>query len=149
MCYKYKMNKTIEKEWIEFEKYHKNMYNIYFHIFCGFLYMTCLFVLANNYRYFLLALYSLMILFTTHSVIVALSIFSILFILVHVLYKYNISVTQLCLMFVAFYFLPDVSHYLTNEPAMLNLTTITPLTIFTNVFYLLPFSIMCLLPNAK
>lgn len=30
------MNTIIKKEFIEFEKYHKNIYNIYFHVLCGF-----------------------------------------------------------------------------------------------------------------
>ena len=35
----------IKEEFNDFEKYHKNKYNLYFHIFCGFIFMTFLFLL--------------------------------------------------------------------------------------------------------
>ena len=138
------MNTIIKKEFIEFDKYHKNIYNIYFHIICGFIYMTFLLLLSNNYSYILLILYSLLILFTIHKLIVSFIIFIGLFIMLNLVKKYKFKVEIIFLLFLLFYFLPDLSHYLSNEPSMLKINNITPLSLFTNIFYLLPFSIMSL-----
>jgi hypothetical protein len=138
------MNTIIKKEFIEFEKYHKNMYNIYFHIVCGFIFMTFLFLLSKNDSNLLLFLYSLLILFTIHNLFITFTIFIILFIIIYFIKKHKLINTNIFLLFLVFYFLPDLSHYLTNEPSMLNINNITPLSLFTNIFYLLPFSIMCL-----
>jgi hypothetical protein len=139
------MNTIIKKEFIEFEKYHKNMYNIYFHIVCGFIFMTFLFLLSKNDSNLLLFLYSLLILFTIHNLFITFTIFIILFIIIYFIKKHKLINTNIFLLFLVFYFLPDLSHYLTNETSMLNINNITPLSIFTNIFYLLPFSIMCIL----
>jgi hypothetical protein len=138
------MNKIIKKEFIEFEKHHKNIYNIYFHIVCGFIFMTFLFLLCNNYSNVLLIIYALLLLFTIHNLLITFIIFIILFFMVYIVKKYKFKTEIVFLLFLVFYFLPDLSHYLTNEPSMLNINNITPLSLFTNIFYLLPFSIMCL-----
>lgn len=138
------MNTIIKKEFIEFEKYHKNIYNIYFHLLCGFVFMTFLFLLSNNYSNVLLILYSFLILFTINNLLITFIIFSILFIMVYFIKKYKLKTSNMFLLFLVFYFLPDLSHYLTNESSMLNINNITFLSLFTNIFYLLPFSIMCL-----
>jgi hypothetical protein len=140
----YYMNTFIKKEFIEFEKYHKNIYNIYFHILCGFIFMTFLFLLSSNYSNTLVFLYSLLLLISINNLIVTFIIFIILFIMVYLVKKYKFNTLNIFLLFLVFYFLPDLSHYLTKEPSMLNLNNITPLSLFTNIFYLLPFSIMCL-----
>lgn len=138
------MNTIIKKEFIEFKKYHKNIYNIYFHVVCGFVFMTFLFLLSNNYSNSLLILYTLLILFTINNLLITFIIFSILFFMMFFIKKYKLKISNIFLLFLVFYFLPDLSHYLTNEPSMLNINNITPLSLFTNIFYLLPFSIMCL-----
>jgi hypothetical protein len=139
------MNKVIEKEFSEFEKYHKNVFNIYFHIVCGFIFMTFLFLLSNNYSYVILFLYSALILFTIQNLFITFVIFIILFIMIYFMKGFKMSILNKSIIFIIFYFLPDLSHYLTNEHSMLNINNITPLSLFTNIFYLLPFSIMCLL----
>jgi len=138
------MNTIIKKEFIEFEKYHKNIYNIYFHIVCGFIFMTFLFLLSNNYSIVLLILYSLLILFTINNLLITFIIFIILFVMVYFVKKYKLKKVTIFLLFLMFYFLPDLSHYLMSEPSMLNISNITPLSLFTNIFYLLPFSIVCI-----
>ena len=142
------MNSIIKKEFIEFEKYHKNRYNVYFHIICGFVFMTFLFMLSNNYSNVLLILYSFLILFTIHNLFITFIIFIILFGMIYFIRKYKLKKTTIFLVFLVFYFLPDLSHYLTNEPSMLNINNITLLSLFTNIFYLLPFSIIMALPNS-
>jgi hypothetical protein len=138
------IKKSIKKEFVEFEKYHKNVYNIYFHIFCGFIFMTFIFLLSKKYSYLLLILYSLLLLFTIDNILITFIIFIILFIMIHVTKKYKISIIKAFILFLVFYFLPDLSHFLTNEPSMLNINNITTFSVFTNIFYLLPFSIMCI-----
>ena len=120
------------------------MYNIYFHILCGFIFMTFLFLLSNKYNNILLFLYSILILVTIHNLLISFIIFIILFTMVNFINRYKIKKVNIFLLFLTFYFLPDLSHYLTNEPSMLNINNITPLSLFTNIFYLLPFSIMSL-----
>ncbi len=190
------MKSVIEKEFTEFKKYHKNINNIYFHIFCGFIYMTLLFLLFKEYSYILLFIYFLLILFTlsgcfeqkdkyvfpytdpgktiitqlpevawidedysennlktTKNIIISFIILIVLFVMIYCFKKYRIidslkfstnTNTKLIILFLIFYFLPELSHKLTKEPAMLNINNITPLSIFVNIFYLLPFSLMCL-----
>lgn len=139
------MNQIIKKEFSEFEKYHKDIFNIYFHIVCGFIFMSFLFLLSTNYSYVLLFLYSALLLFTIQNLFITFIIFIILFIMIYFIKGFKISILNKSIIFIIFYFLPDLSHYLTNEPSMLNINNITPLSLFTNIFYLLPFSIMCLL----
>jgi len=138
------MNTIIKKEFIEFENCHKNIYNIYFLVVCGIVFMTFLFLLSNNYSIVLLILYSLLILFTINNLFITFIIFIILFFMMHYIKKYKLKKVNIFLLFLVFYFLPDLSHYLTNEPSMLNINNITLLSLFTNIFFLLPFSIMCL-----
>jgi hypothetical protein len=138
------MDTIIKQELIEFKKYHKNVYNIYFHILCGFVFMSCLLLLSKNYMNVFAVLYSLLIAVTTHNIFVALIICVGLVILVYFMSKLNLTAINTFLLFLVFYFLPDISHYFTNEPSMLNMNNITPISLFTNVFYLLPFSFMSL-----
>jgi len=138
------MNNIIKKEFVEFTQYHKNVYNIYFHILCGFIFMAFLFLSSKNYSTLGLIVYSLLLLITLHNLFIVFAIFIILFIMIWFLKKCKLSCVNAFLLFLVFYFLPDLSHYLTNEPSMLSITNITPLSVFTNIFYLLPFSIMCL-----
>lgn len=139
------MNIIIKKEFVEFKTYHKNIYNLVFHILCGFIFMTFLFLLSENYSNILLFIYSLLLLFTIHNLLITFIIFIILFITVRFVNKYKFKTVNIFLLFLVFYFLPDLTHYLTNEPSVLNMNNITPLSLFTNVFYLLPFSIMCVI----
>ena len=142
------MNTIIKKEYVEFEKYHKNIYNIYFHIVCGFIFMTFLFLLFNNYKYIILIIYSLLILFTIKNLFITFIILVILLNMIYFINKYKFNIKIIFLLFLVFYFLPDLSHFLTNEPSMLNINKISPLSLFTNIFYLLPFSLMSL-SNSK
>jgi hypothetical protein len=134
----------VKKEFVDFEKYHKNIYNIYFHIFCGFIFMTLLFLLSNKYSNILLIIYSLLLLFTIHNILITSIIFVILFIMIYFTKKYRLSTKNLFLLFLVFYFLPDVSHYLTNEPSQLNINNISIYNIVINTIYFIPFSIFCL-----
>lgn len=136
------MSMAIKEELVEFKKYHKNIYNVLFHILCGFVYMAC--IMENKYHMHLLVLYTLLILFTINDILLTTVIFVVLLIMIYLLQKCNISSKKLCMGFILFYFLPELSHYVTNEPTVLNVNNITPLNVFINIFYLLPFSIKSL-----
>lgn len=136
------MNQSIKDELQEFKHYHKNRYNIYFHIFCGCIYMAALCLLFKKYHYIALIIYGILLLLTLNNVTTTISIFIILMAIITIGSSYNISTLHLGVLFIIFYFLPDLSHYLTNEPTVLSIDTITPFTLFTNIFYLLPFSIL-------
>lgn len=142
------MNKIIKKEFLEFEKYHKNIYNVYFHIVCGFIFMSFLFLLFKNYSNVVLILYSLLIFLTINNLLITFIIFIILFLMVYLVNKYKFRTEIIFLLFLTFYCLPDLSHHLANEPSVLNINNITLLSSFTNIFYLLPFSFMILF-NSK
>ena len=138
----------IKQEFIEFQNSHKNIYNISFHILCGFMYMSLLLSLSKKYKNSLLIMYVLLIFFLFHNIFLTFVIFIILFALLCFINKYKLSLTNLFLLFLLFYFLPEFSHFLTNEHTVLDINNITPLSLFTNIFSLLPFSLMCLF-NSK
>lgn len=135
----------IRKEFDEFDKYHKNKYNLIFHVICGFCFMSSLFLLTNDLS---LIMYTLLLFLTISELKISVAIFIVLFTMVKLLKNYNFSTKAKLLSFLTFYFLPDLSHYLTNEPTMLNISDVTPLSAFTNIFYLLPFSITCLFKSS-
>lgn len=139
------MNEILKKELIQFKLFHKNSFNVYFHILCGFIFMTCLLLISNKYSYLLLVIYSLIILFTLNDIIVSFIIFTILFVLLCYIKNKNLTKQNILYLFLFFYFLPELSHYLTNEPTVLNINNVTPLTLILNIFYLLPFSLKILI----
>jgi hypothetical protein len=138
----------IKKEYNEFKLYHRNKYNISFHIFCGITYMSLFFILFNKKKNVILGLYLLLLLFTVSNIYIVILLSLILILTVNII-SLNISKKSslnkyIFGLIILFYFLPDLSHYLTREKTVMNINNITPFTIFINIFYLLPFSLMCL-----
>ena len=128
----------IERRKEEFQKYHKNIYNILFHLFCGLVYMSLFFSLFPGYVYviyFVITLY----LFPNLSVFLALSLLALAR-----TYPHKMSVKMTGLAILVFYFLPDVSHYLTGEETVLNIYTVTALDLVDNFFLLLPHAMLAL-----
>ena len=128
----------IERRKEEFQKYHKNIYNILFHLFCGLVYMSLFFSLFPGYVYviyFVITLY----LFPNLSVFLALSLLALAR-----TYPHKMSVKMTGLAILVFYFLPDVSHYLTGEETVLNIYTVTALDLVDNFFLLLPHTMLAL-----
>ena len=134
--------KKIRKEFEEFKLFHKNPINIKFHVLCGFIYMTFLFLTFKSIRYELFILYSFVIYKTIKTPYLT---YLVLFILMEYFAQKNINVYLSFLIFIIFYMLPELSHYLTNEKTVLIIDNITPLSVIINIFYLLPFSAICLL----
>jgi hypothetical protein len=142
------MNSYIQKELDEFKPCHTNAFNIGFHILCGFIFMSVLLLLSKKYKIFLLLAYAILLLFTmtaNYFLPILLTIFGIYLTskIIKKLYT-NLNTLQLLFVFLIFYFLPDLSHYLTGEKTVMTLENITVESLFVNIFYLLPFSFVCL-----
>lgn len=129
----------------EFKKYHKNKFNIYFHIICGLIYMTLLIGLNKKYSNILLLIYSLLLL-TILNINKVLII--ILFMYISLLQIKKLSFNNKITLIIIFYLLPELSHHITNEPTVLNIENLNPISLVINIFYLLPFSILSL-SNSK
>ena len=128
----------IERRKEEFQKYHKNIYNILFHLFCGLVYMSLFFSLFPGYVYviyFVMTMY----LFPNVSVFAALSLVALARMYPH---KISLKITGLAILI--FYFLPDLSHYLTGEDTVLKINTVTALDLVDNFFLLLPHTMLAL-----
>lgn len=143
------MNSYIQKELNEFKPCHINTFNIGFHIFCGFIFMSALLLLSRKYKIILLLAYALLLLFTmtsTYFIPILLTIIGIYFTskIIKKIYT-NLNTIHLSIIFLIFYFLPDLSHYLTGEKTVMTLENITIESLYVNIFYLLPFSFVCLL----
>lgn len=130
----------MDHEYTEFRKYHKNVFNIWFHIVCGFFYIAALAVLTG-YPVLAILVYSCIVAATVDisiAILIAIGLFLVYPIL-------QIKPQFLFIIFILAYFGPDLSHYLSNEPTQLSLETVTPYSLTIVVFYLLPFSIRTLL----
>ena len=137
---------SIKKEYNEFKLYHKNIYNISFHIFCGFIYMSYFFLLFGKYKNIVLGLYIFLLAYSINYLYIDLIIGVTLVIMLNLpIYKNTLSNKYIFLLFLFFYFLPDLSHFITGEKTVMNINNINLYTVFVNIFYLLPFSIMCFL----
>ena len=128
----------IERRKEEFQKYHKNIYNILFHLFCGIVYMSLFFSLFPGYVYVIYCVITLY-LFPNVSVFAALSLVALARMYPH---KMSLKITGLAILI--FYFLPDLSHYLTGEETVLNIYTVTALDLVDNFFLLLPHTMLAL-----
>jgi len=139
------MENIIESEYNEFKKYHKNQFNLSFHIVCGILFMTFLLLSLDNYKNIGLIIYAILLSYTIKDPVTLVFTISILYFFINVIFKsYNLSTVYSLILFLVFYLLPDLSHYLTNEKTVLTINNVTILTGFVNIFYLLPFSLLCL-----
>jgi hypothetical protein len=139
------MENIIESEYNEFKKYHKSQFNLYFHIICGIFFMTFLLLSLENYKNIGLIIYAILLTYTIKDTVTIIFTISILYFFVNVIFKnYNLSKVYSLVLFFIFYLLPDLSHYISNEKTVLTINNVTILTGFINIFYLLPFSFICL-----
>lgn len=138
------MKDLIKTEFNNFKPFHMNLFNIYFHILSGIIFMAVIYVLCSRYNMSSIFItYVLILSFTVSNIIaVILTVFSIL--LTSQLFN-KIETKQLIMIFFIFYFLPEVSHYLTGEKTVMTLQNFTVSSLLVNIFYLLPFSFICLL----
>ena len=59
--------------------------------------------------------------------------------------SFHLSTKISVITLILFYFLPDVSHYITNEKTVLNINNITVFDLIDNFFFLLPHSVLALI----
>jgi hypothetical protein len=137
------MYHSIDRELLLFKKSHKNRYNLYFHIFCSFIFTAFLFSLFKKYSYPLLILYALFIGFTIPTILILLLfILIILGFMIYFIKKRKLTLLNIGFITIIFYFLPELTHLIFNESSMLTIHTINPISFIVNIFYILPFSLM-------
>ena len=136
----------INEELTEFKKHHKNQKNIWFHILCGFVFMSALFLLLGNYieqgyLYFIIGYILLLSVF-----IQSITTIVVIFIGCLIITTYMKMFDKRYWIYIAviFYFLPELSHILTGEKTVLQLSTMNLQKVITNILFLLPFSILSL-----
>jgi hypothetical protein len=144
----------LQQEYNEFRVAHRHLGNQLFHILCGGIYVTCV-CLITPFPYPLTVLLGyLLLVWITLSLYVSsssprLSSLLLTSILLLLFYRsadtLSLSPRILLILGLAFYLLPELSHFLTNENTVMTINNLTPLKALMNVLYLLPFSIMALL----
>ena len=136
------MQTFIENELNDFMNYHKNIVNISFHILCGSIFMSFLFLLLKKHAYIAILLYTIFVYLSLNHIILSLCVLFSLLIFTIGLKQFKLSMRSILMYSLIFYFLPDLTHILTNEKTVLKVDSL--LSILTNIVYLLPFSILSL-----
>lgn len=136
------MNNLIRNELNDFMNSHKNIINVSFHILCGFIFMSFLFLLFDKYTILAILLYILIIYLSLNNLRLTFIVFIILLILNIFLKQFKLSIKMILFCGLLFYLLPDATHILTNEKTVLKIDSAS--SILVNIFYLLPFSILSL-----
>lgn len=136
------MNNLIRNELNDFTNSHKNIINVSFHILCGFIFMSFLFLLFDKYTILAILLYILIIYLSLNNLRLTFIVFIILLILNIFLKQFKLSIKTMLFCGLLFYLLPDATHILTNEKTVLKIDSAS--SILVNIFYLLPFSILSL-----
>ena len=138
------MKQTINKEYQLFTLYHKNKFNILFHLVCGFIYMSVLFKLLNKNQNLGILMYMFLLLLTMNNIFSTLIICGGIYLFLNYYFTQKMSILKLLIMFLLFYNLPFLSHYATNESNqdVVNRFYESPLNFpfIINIIYLLPFS---------
>lgn len=137
------MISIIEHELMRFKEHHTNYFNILFHIFCGSIYMSSLFLLTPDSTIAVL-LYFWFLSVTLNDYYIGIFISFILLAVIDQIKKQKVSNNNLFLTFICFYFLSAISHYFCGEPTVLILNDITLQDVLINTFYFIPFSIYSL-----
>ena len=136
------MQTLIKNELNDFMNHHKNIVNISFHILCGSIFMSFLFLLLNKHTYTGIIVYTIFVYLSLNHIILSLCVLFILLLFTTGLKQFKLSMRSILIYGLVFYFLPDLTHILTNEKTVLKIDSL--LSILTNIVYLLPFSILSL-----
>ena len=138
------MKQTINKEYQLFTLYHKNKFNILFHLVCGFIYMSVLFKLLNKNQNLGILMYMFLLLLTMNNIFLTLIICGGIYLFLNYYFTQKMSILKLLIMFLLFYNLPFLSHYALNESNqdVVDRFYESPLNFpfIINIIYLLPFS---------
>jgi hypothetical protein len=130
----------IERRKNEFKEHHKHPMNLLFHLFCGIIYTALFFSLFPSYVYVVYVVFTLY-LFPNVGVLLLLAVLPLL------AQSFRLSNLATISAIILFYFAPDITHYLTKEETVLNINTVTVYDLIDNFFFLLPHTILCLLPQ--
>lgn len=122
----------------DFQKHHRNTFNIAFHIGCGLLYMSLLLTLMPSWVFWL---YVVVILVFFPSLSVALGV-GVLWVATQYIRSLRLPWTWTLLGVGIVYMLPELSHWITHEETVLQIKGLTALDIIDNFFFLYPQSIL-------
>ena len=139
------MLSNLEKEYKTFTVYHKNTYNVLFHIFSSLMFMSIMFKLLGKYQNIGLVSYLLLLLLTIKNLNIIILIFVLVYIIINHVLIHKLSNKYYLILFIIFYYLPELSHILfgeSNKDVIKRfLENPTEFPVFINIFYLLPFSL--------
>ena len=149
------LNTIVANEYAEFRTYHQNPLNVSVHVLCSLVYtllVVCMLPCGMQEGAVLLYTVWLSVTFGrvprrgVHALLVVWTIGLVLFLLTKIVRTATQGMPGLWLLglALAFYLLPELSHYATGEHAQLDLANLTPTAVVLNVIYLLPFSVMVL-----
>ena len=143
--------KFIKEEYNHFYQAHQNVWNILFHVFCGAVFTSCLILLLPSayYAMFIALFLTLVWISLPMTMHVFVSLSSVLLIFFGILSAFEMSNNTLLLIAILFYFLPELSHIITQEKTAINIKNITVLNVWINIMYLLPFSVKTLFYSGK
>lgn len=134
----------------DFQKHHKNKWNLRFHVLCGIIYTSLL--LSAFYGSWSIPIYILLLIgIFPRYLIENIGIGAILFIMHFIWISLGLSTLTKCLFAVLFYMAPELSHIGTGEATVLSVTKYinNPVLILENIVLLLPYSVYSSAPTRK
>lgn len=123
----------------DFKKHHQNKLNVFFHIVCGFLYMSLFFNIVK--KPFIVIYITVLIYLFPKFLMENILVGFILIFINHLIDILQITFYWKIVFLLIAYMAPELSHWICNEPTVLNINKITFFSIFENFFLLLPWSI--------
>jgi hypothetical protein len=130
-----------EDDFNAFRRHHRDPRNVAFHAFCGFASLSLLFSLVGVQ--FLIGYGALVTWSFRRHAAAAIAATAAVALGMAGLKMLGSPVAPRALGVVAFYLLPEVSHWLTGEKALLTKDSLTPRSVAGNFLMLLPYSIAC------
>jgi hypothetical protein len=124
----------------DFQKHHKNVANLLFHIACGIVYISLFFTL---FPIELFLIYSITVLLLFPNIAVALAL-PVVFYMRNYSLAYKLPLNYVIPAIFIGYCLPELSHYITGEKTVLKIHTVSVVDIIDNFFLLLPNSLLAL-----
>jgi hypothetical protein len=130
----------IEQKKRDFQTHHKKTFNILFHIGCGLVYMSLFLSLFPTEG---LWIYGAIVFVLFPHLYVFLGLVALSFGTQWVR-SLRLGFEKTLLLLVLFYFLPEVSHWITKEETVLKMESISIFDIIDNFFFLYPHSLVSL-----
>lgn len=128
----------MERRIEEFQMHHRNTFNIVFHIGCGLVYMSLLLSLLPSW-FFWVYFFIVLGLFPSLSVGLALGV---LWVGTHYVRSLRLPWTWTIVGIGIVFMLPEVSHWIAQEPTVLKIENLTLVDLIDNFFFLYPQSVL-------